>query len=303
MSLGHRSVERPVVAPHSTARRPALGRRAGVAEPVLALQRAAGNAATARALQRTITYNPQAKNAYQVSHDGLGKELVSEFPHVDASVIDKMITDIEGVKPIWSPFQAYSGIKKALRANYPPKAEAVSLDGTNISKQEAEWYFVSNFKTFAEVIIDGKRRSFVNTPDDNHAEDNMMAELDKYIEKENWHEDFSGAHTILMRINNSPCKRCARRLYDWRYRDIFVEFHVVFANMYEKDTGFTEASTKLRSGGIAMSLMSVTKDLLPLIDKEGKLSALKRAEKDMTESIDWAKWKKEHSDKKGDDES
>jgi hypothetical protein len=65
---------------------------------------------------------------------------------------------------------------------------------------------------------------------------------------------------------------------------------VVFANMYEKDTGFTQATTKLRSGGAVMTLMSVTNDLLPPIDKEGRLSSAKRAEKDLTEQADWTKW-------------
>jgi hypothetical protein len=262
----------------------------------LAVQRTRAHGGPSGVLQRTISYNAQANQLYQQSHDGLLKELVSEFSHVDPKVIDNLIVEIEGRNQKWSPYQAYLGIRKFLRQHHPPKSESVSLDGTNITKQQAEWYFVSNFKTFAEVIVDGKvRLEFVNTPDDNHAEDNMMAALDKYIEKQGWHEDFSGTHTLLMRINNSPCKRCARRLYDWGYRDIFVEFRVIFANMYEKDTGFTNATTRLRSGGVAMSLMSVTKDLLPLIDKEEKIDARARGEKDLTEQMDWSKWQKQHS--------
>jgi hypothetical protein len=282
--------------------RPLADGGSGSSEAILAMQRAAGNVATRRFLQRSITYNANGKNAYQQSHGGLLKELVSEFPHVDQKVIDGLITDIERTPAPWSPFQAYGGIRNRLRSEYPPKVEAVSLDGTNISKEEAQWYFISNFKTYAEVIVDGKVMSFVNTPDNNHAEDNMMATLDNYVEEQGWHEDFTGAHTVLMRINNSPCKRCAKRLYDWHYRDIFVDFTVVFANMYEKDTGFTEATAKLRSGGVVMTLMSVTNDLLPLIDKEGKLSSGKRAEKDLTEQTDWTKWQKQHVDSKDKDE-
>jgi hypothetical protein len=106
------------------------------------------------------------------------------FPHVDQKVIDDLITDIERAPPRGSPFQAYRSIRNKLRSEYPPKVEAVSLDGTNISKAEAQWYFISNFKTYAEVVVDGNVMSFVNTPDDNHAEDNMMAALDKYVEEQ-----------------------------------------------------------------------------------------------------------------------
>jgi hypothetical protein len=74
------------------------------------------------------------------------------FPHVDQKVIDDLITDIERAPPRWS--------------------------------EEAQWYFISNFKTYAEVIVDGNVMSFVNTPDDNHAEDNMMAALDEYVEEQ-----------------------------------------------------------------------------------------------------------------------
>jgi hypothetical protein len=300
----HRRPELPARLPSTRARsQPLVDGRSGSYGAILAMQRAAGNVATRRFLQRSITYNATGKNAYQRSHGDLLKELVSEFPHVDQKVIDDLITDIEDAPPRWSPFQAYRGIRNKLRSDYPPKVEAVSLDGTNISQEEAQWYFISNFKTYAEVVVDdGKVMSFVNTPDDNHAEDNMMAALDKYVEEQRWHEDFTGAHTILMRINNSPCKRCAKRLYDWHYRDIFVDFAVVFANMYEKDTGFTQATTKLRSGGVVMTLMSVTNDLLALIDKEGRLSSAKRAEKDLTEQADWTKWQMQHVDSKDTEE-
>jgi hypothetical protein len=136
--------------------RPLADGGSGSSEAILAMQRAAGNVATRRFLQRSITYNATGKNAYQRSHGDLLKELVSEFPHVDQKVIDGLITDIERTPAPWSPFQAYGGIRNRLRSEYPPKVEAVSLDGTNISKEEAQWYFISNFKTYAEVIVDGK---------------------------------------------------------------------------------------------------------------------------------------------------
>jgi AID/APOBEC-like deaminase family protein len=274
---------------------------------VLQLQRTLGNRATAAllarrpagtALQRQITWKPDAPQIYARSSASLLDELSAEFRHVDRKEIAGLIRSVEEQNAKWSPFQAYRGIANALRESHPPPGEALDLTGTNITRDEAEWYFISNFKTFAEVIIDGVHRfEFFNTPDDNHAEDNMMKALDRFIVSKRWHEDFSGTHTILMRINNSPCKRCARRIYDWDFRDIFVDFDIQFANMYEKGENFTKATTKLRSGGMVLSLMSVTNDLVPLLKEEKRIAKAaieERARKDTLEAMDWSNWQVEH---------
>lgn len=89
------------------------------------------------------------------------------------------------------------------------------------------------------------------------------------------------------------CRRCAKRIYEWKNRDIFDELHIEFANMYEKDTGFTKATTTLRSGGVIMSLFSVNNHLVPLIKKEDQLKlegTKEREKKDQQEAGDWKKW-------------
>jgi len=269
------------------------------------LQQHAGNAAVSRLLarggaapavaQRTITWAPQGAQEYQRDHDGLLRTLTAEFSHVETGIIDGLLGGIEGLKPKWSPYQAYQGIKNYLKANYPPQLKDLSGGSTNIGADEAQWYFLQNFKTFAEVVVDGSSTlTFVNTPDDMHAEDNMMAGLNTLVESKGWHEHFSD-HTLLLRINNSPCQRCARRLYDWKYRDLFNEFKIEFANMYEKGPKFDAATMLLRSGGVTMQLVSVTTGLLPVVTTNTGHTfpapdVAQRKLKDVQEAIDWGKW-------------
>jgi hypothetical protein len=264
----------------------------------MTLQRTAGNAAAERALQRAITWAPRAKQVYARSAGHLVAELATEFPHVQRETIAGLVAGIEQLGPDWSPYQAYLAIKQRLKRDFSAPSEPVHLDGTNITKQEAEWYFIRDYKTFAEVILDDEHVfKFHNTPDDDHAEDNMMRDLDKFISKEGWDRDFTGAHTIQLTINNSPCKRCARRLYEWNNRDIFVEFTVTFANMYGNDGDFKKATTLLRSGGVVMNLMHVTRDLLPLVAKENEISKRLRAAreaKDEDSARAWAIWQQEN---------
>lgn len=287
-------------------------------QSVVQLQSIIGNRATRqlikprnptllKPIQRWIDWDTKAEESYKQNAKGLLEALTSEFYYVPKEDIQKLINEVDGYKPKWSPYQAYQAIKKHIQTNYSLPPSEVELGSTKISSDEAKWYFISNFKTMTEVVItaeskefEGKKTfgfKFVNTPDDNHAEDNMTRELNKFIEEKGWHKNFEPTLELSMLINNSPCKRCAPRLYDWKYRDLFVEFGIKFANMYEKETGFTEATTKLRSGGITMNLMSVTQDLLPLIKKEseGKYDGEdERKKKDVTEKSDWKNWKKDN---------
>ena len=253
------------------------------------LRSPAGNA-----VQRQIRWDLHASAAYKTGIEGLSVELAREFPHVDRAHVLELIRELDGERRKWTPFQAYQGIKNHLREKFPLPVAPLGGAETNITLEEAKWYFISNFKTFMEAIIDGVSvLKFWNTPDNNHAEDNMMLALDRLIEEKGWDEDLSGSHTLLIRINNSPCRRCAKRIYAWGNRDIFDELTVQFANMYEKTSGFTEATTRLRSGGIAMSLFSVLGNLMPLIATEETLKAdavAQRSKKDAQEAADWRRW-------------
>jgi len=273
-ALRRRAVAPPPVAEPAAATLPALRRQAD------------------RVLQRVIDYRPEDKNAYARDRQGLLARLAGEFSGIDRGLIE---TKIEGIEALdddsWSPYEAYLGIKRWLQENYAPTPKV--FDGNSqINEEEARYYFVSNFKTFAEVIIDNSKVfKFTNiTEHDLHAEDSFMAAIDKYVEQNNWHRYFT-YHTILLRINNSPCTRCAQRLYDWKYRDIFMEFDIQFANMYEKGDNFDKATTKLRSGGITMELYSVTANLKHLLSKSD-LDA--RKIKDNREAIDYAAWLKKN---------
>jgi Domain of unknown function (DUF4157)/Secreted Novel AID/APOBEC-like Deaminase 4 len=260
------------------------------------------NLSLKRFIQRKINWDPTSKLLYQQSFDGLFTDLKGEFSWVKPDTITELIMGIEKKqgKP-WTPFQAYQGIKNYIRNNYPMPPIKVDMGSTNITKDEAQWYFISNFKTCIEAIIDGKwSLKFFNTPDENHAEDNLIAHLDKFIEEKRWDEDFSESHTLLIRINNSPCRRCADKIYKWKNRDIFVALDIQFSNMYEKDTGFTNATTTLKKGGITMSLFSVINNLLPLISKEEYLKFKElenRKIKDQQEAIDWNKWQEQNQEK------
>ena len=244
-----------------------------------------------RVLQRVISYDPDADQLFARSRKGMLARLTKDFEGIDPGLIETKIAGIEALKAKWTPYQAYRGITVWLRDNYAPVPKVFDGD-SQINPEEARYYFVSNFKTFAEVIIDDKVFKFTNvTEKDLHAEDSFMAAIDKYVEEQGWHEDFSGCHTILMRINNSPCIRCAERLYAWKYRDIFVDFNIQFANMYEKGVNFDKATTTLRSGGITMELYSVTANLAKVLSKS-ELAA--RKPKDNREAIDYAGWLKQH---------
>lgn len=203
-------------------------------------------------------------------------------------MLNARIEEIVGQRSKWTPAQAYQGIKNWIIKNYAP-APTVFGGTTGISSDEARNYFVSNFKTFAEVIIDKKYAfKFTNiTDEDLHAEDSFMAAIDKFIVEKGWHEDFSESHSILLRINNSPCTRCAGRLYEWDFRDILDEFDIQFANMYEKGDNFHDATTKLRSGGMTMQLYSVTANLQHLLKAD---EVAEREKKDKREALDFERW-------------
>lgn len=245
-------------------------------------------------IRRKITYDPQGVQPYMRSREALRERLVSAFRAVDPTVIDTLISDVEKLPAKWSPADAFKGISDRLRRDYAPESTPYA-GSTTIDQGEARNYFVSNFKTFVEVVIDGTQAfKFTNiTDEDLHAEDSFMQEIEKLILQKGWHEDFTGNHTILFRINNSPCVRCATRLYDWDFRDLFVDFDIHFANMYEKGANFNSATTKLRSGGVTMSLMSVTTSLSHLLSVD-EMSA--RKPKDQREALDWAGWLKDHPD-------
>ncbi|MBK8565134.1 MAG: DUF4157 domain-containing protein [Saprospiraceae bacterium] len=248
---------------------------------------------SANNIQRWINWDKNGDSEYKKNREGLLKELKAEFYYIDAEKIEAQITLVEQKNTKWSPYQAYQGIKNYLKANFKMPPSEVGLQGTNISAEEARWYFISDFKTMIEAVVDSKYVfKFFSTPDNEHAEDNMMKLLNQFIEEKGWHEDFSESHTLRITINNSPCKRCAPRIYDWHYRDIFVDFEIYFANLYQKDNGFTEATTKLRSGGVAMSLMQVENDLIKLIGREKfmKEEIEKRAMKDKSEGMHWHNW-------------
>jgi uncharacterized protein DUF4157/AID/APOBEC-like deaminase family protein len=257
-----------------------------------ALRRQAARVTGSSTLRRAIAWQAKSHNVYARNRSGLLGRLTEQFPTVEQDVITTRIDEIVKLKAKWTPSQAYQGIKNWIIQNYAP-APAVYGGKTGIKADEARNYFVSNFKTFAEVVIDGTFAfKFTNlTEEDLHAEDSFMAAIDKFIVKKGWHEDFSESHSILLRINNSPCTRCAGRLYDWDFRDIFDEFDIQFANMYEKGDNFHKATTQLRSGGITMSLYSVTANLQHLL-KEDELA--QRKPKDNREALDFAQWLKKN---------
>jgi hypothetical protein len=248
-------------------------------------------------LRRVITWQVDSENAYARDRSGLLARLTEQFPTVDGAVITTQLDAIVNLKAKWTPAQAYQGIKSWIIQNYSP-APTVYGGTTGIGTDEARNYFVSNFKTFAEVIIDNTHAfKFTNlTEEDLHAEDSFMRAIDKFIVEKGWHEDFRENHTVLLRINNSPCTRCAERLYNWKFRDIFVDFDIQFANMYEKGDNFHKATTQLRSGGITMSLYSVTANLQHLL-KADELA--QRKPKDNREALDFALWLKQNEPSSG----
>jgi hypothetical protein len=248
-------------------------------------------------LRRAITWQADSDNAYARDRSGLLARLTEQFPTVDRNVIETQIDAIVNLKAKWTPAQAHQGIKNWIIQNYSP-APTVYGGTTGIVADEARNYFVSNFKTFAEVIIDNTHAfKFTNlTEEDLHAEDSFMRAIDKFIVEKGWHQDFSQCHTILLRINNSPCTRCAERLYKWDFRDIFVEFDIQFANMYEKGENFHKATTKLRSGGMTMNLYSVTANLQHLLSAD---ELAQRKLKDNREALDFAQWLKQNDPSSG----
>ena len=265
-----------------------------------ALRRQAAQSSGGSTLRRAIAWQPKSHNLYARNRAGLLGRLTEQFPTVDAKVIDTQIEEIVKLKAKWTPSQAYQGIKNWIIQNYSP-APTVYGGASGISSDEARNYFVSNFKTFAEVVIDNTHAfKFTNlTEEDLHAEDSFMRAIDKFIVEQGWNEDFSESHSILLRINNSPCTRCAGRLYDWDFRDIFDEFDIQFANMYEKGDNFHEATTKLRSGGITMNLFSVTANLQHLLNAD---ELAQRKLKDNREALDFAQWLKQNDPRGGGDD-
>ena len=288
LKLGHDIRRLPSPAPPSDAS------QTGLPESLRGGFMARPLASTHPLVRRVIKWNPESKQRYPQNPEGLLSELASEFFWVKREVIEAEIVGVDKRAAKWTPYQAYLGIKRYLREKYPLPPSEIDLGETTITKEEAEWYFLSNFKTQMEAVIDDKWAfKFVNTPDDNHAEDNMMGHLDKFIIEKGWDKDFSVSHTLVITINNSPCRRCAKRIYDWDNRDIFDILEIRFANMYEKETGFTEATTRLRSGGVVINLISVVKDLIPLISKEDKFkkeAIAERLKKDTQAASDWQKW-------------
>ncbi|MFL6162088.1 MAG: DUF4157 domain-containing protein [Jatrophihabitantaceae bacterium] len=245
------------------------------------------------ALRRTIIFRPDHKQPYARDRTGLEARLMKKFPAIDPAVIRDRVDEVIGLEDEWRPYEAYGGIKDWILLNFAPAPTKVSGRST-ISKQEAHDYFVSSFKTFAEVIVDDtKAFKFTNdTAEEMHAEDKFIAAMDKYVEQQRWHQNFRGSHALLIRINNSPCIRCAKSLYHWKYRDLFSQFTIQFANAYDKRGNFTQATRRLRSGGVTMDLYSVTANLEGLLN-EGDFA--KRKKKDAREAFDWDTWQKEHA--------
>jgi Secreted Novel AID/APOBEC-like Deaminase 4 len=263
----------------------------------LALQRRVGNAATVR-LMRKITWQPQGE-AYAVSAAGLVERLTSTFAHVEVETIKQMVADIEEMPAKWTPHQAYLGIKRYLDDNFPAPLASAQLGRSTITKEDLENYFLRSFKTMAEITIDDKHVVKFMSSEAGHAEKQMIERIDRFIEEMGWHKDFSTTHKIRMLINNSPCMNCARLLYEWHRRDVFVEFHITFANMYDKERGFTTATTMLRSGGMTVDLASVEKDLLPLVEAADQIAKQKvqaRSRMDAAAARDWARWLQKHGD-------
>jgi hypothetical protein len=259
----------------------------------VAFQRAFGNAATGATLQRRIVWKPESSQQYARGAAQLLDQLAVEFPHVEKEELQRRLGEVEGARVEWTPSQARRGIADHLRATFGLPLKSIQMHATSITMEDAETCFLKGFKTFVEVVVDGRYAAkFTNTTGE-HAERNATAWLDDLIRREGWDTNFAGAHTLEMRISNSPCESCAAWLYEWGKRDIFVEFTISFANMYDMEGGFTTATTKLRSGGVLMRPMSVTGDLLPLIDKEYELKAQHetRRKKDYKTAVGWTNWK------------
>lgn len=296
---------------------------------ILILQRTIGNRSTrtvlqavsaasrAGVVQRTIAWKPDHEVPAFRSKEAFIGSLATDFAYLKADYdvdiraeLKLFVDEAEGQKGRpWHPRTLRQQIEANLLKKYPKKSRQLGEgQKTSIDAVEFEHYFISTFKTLLEArvtyrgpdpknpngqwIAGSQSYKTTNDSEHDHAENNLIKELNKLISLMNWQDDERGNRSIEIIINNSPCWKCAAQIYSWEFRDLFDSISIRFANLYDEGGYFTHATTLLRSGGVSMAVMSVMSELQPIVsgalDKYGE-----RARKDLRVAAAFEKWKQE----------
>lgn len=232
--------------------------------------------------------------------DGSGPQTLQSRLEMDHAAVDPkriagLIAELHGGSEAWTESDATLEISNRLTRLSPPHGAAGSSNDPDVTHDEAQHYFLSTFKTFALVYVDGKKFKVLNITNQNlHAEDVMMQKVSELVIEQGWDRDFSEDHTISMLINNSPCTRCADRIYAWAHRDLFTNIDIQFTNVYKKKTQFDRATGLLRSGGVTMSHVSAASLIAPHRARLKKHEVAKREARDARGHQHHADWIKQH---------
>ena len=233
----------------------------GPAARILALQRTAGNAAVSRALlQRTVTVTNPSRTVNEIS-EVTANSLEQNFgaSREAIALISEWALSPEGHGPFATWHEVVAAAEQELGGDGPgfaPSSDEVVFDASDIAN-----HFIKSFKTVLIAKIEGVGdlgRFYNDTGADQHAEDGLMAaiyarldELQKIKRKK-----FANEPMVLsVRINNSPCMRCAEGLVELIHHTPIDAIEFEAANIYTD--GGPEAIEYMEGHGITVDWLDI----------------------------------------------
>jgi hypothetical protein len=232
----------------------------------------AGNAALARWIEldgeRYDARSPLSARQRQTFRE----HVVAPREHADErdALVDRTLDDILGQRARWTIGQVQTALVRDWRAHASTLAvpiPAADVGGHSIA--QAVDTVLRNFYTYATLSINGTRVHAARSTTDEglHAEDVLIAELDKAVNWRNWTAQrvaTGRGDVVHIQLNNSPCferrRSCARRLIGWlaerRRTDPDARLRVSFMNPYHLDSGEFDASiAAMEDGGVETAVV------------------------------------------------
>jgi hypothetical protein len=224
------------------------------------LHRSMGNAAVARAmLQRVVTVKDPPRTVSQLTQD-TADSLEQNFG-ASREALDVIAGWAKSDKQ-FGPFDTWWHVVAAAKATqvdepvFEPSSKEVVLDASDIIN-----HFLKSFKTvlIASIPSVGSLGRFYNdTQTGEHAEDKLMVALyarDVELRRIKQKHFLRDPMVLCVRINNSPCMRCAEGLVEYLSQSPVDKIMLEAANIYTY--GGDEAIEYMSGRGITVDWLDI----------------------------------------------
>lgn len=256
--------------------------RAGGPAAILALQRAIGNRAVGRLLERGGPAPAGAPLQRRISFDIGGQITFNDIGHLKRSLkaifaeahhdeIDTLVDDAESKKWAIGAVNVFNQIRQIAAKRgwervvvampsgqtHGPTLPVRDAHDTKDDKESAMSTFMFSSVTLGRATLtlpNGKTVSFEarnDTDADDHAEDGLMSQLDEYLAS---HKINPARCRLRITINNAPCgtgkgeQNCSGKLAQYQSKHGFGYFRVYFMSPYGRD--MSGSVGRMRKGGI-----------------------------------------------------